>query len=310
MNFKDKNMNLLTLALMITAVCPASLTYAQNRVDRFSPSPGIDMARFSSGTRIERRGTSAEGNVKTIYPGQEDYSTLNIEKPVSEAAYRRYRFYSDGALAVFYSFDRSFGTTGTLGTGGRLLYLMPKTTEMSYKISEDQEEIEVTTPAGQIFTISSQTGKVTHVSGADVTEESEGTPTNKGGLAISPTNGSILIDLGFNRGEAPIKPGRPVVISDSLGNKCSVFSQDVLQLFRDAGGKIDAYQLKFRTNADLRVFLTARCKNLDTSSLLVENAPVVERAPAVKVAPADRPKFPTPSRVLPSHDSVPSAGKL
>jgi hypothetical protein len=247
-----------TLTLSIGAFVASFSAHAQVKIVQIEKSAGFDVKGVDKVTLTDRQ-------------TRDGWSISLTQDSLGKAHYRHYSFMSQGGMLTTYFFPPFNGVQSSAGvSGARLLYFFPRRNELTYSLSIDASELHVKVASGQMITFSTASGKITGIDGASWSEVDDGSPANKGGLSLSPTAGSLIVDLGFRQGEAPVRPDGFATVSDHKGGTCRILNIDFLEYsYSIEGGKraIDTYRPKHTTDQALKDFLAKKCPKLDLSVL-------------------------------------------
>lgn len=166
--------------------------------------------------------------------------------------YRNYLFTAEGQLMVFNSYGD--GNTST-DTGARVFFLFPRGITPSVVAVDDELQVQMATPNVKM-TLETAKGRITGFTPGSITEDSEVSEGNQGGVEIS-NQGVLLLDVGYKTGDSPVSnPNRRAIFYDGFGKTCQVVNKELFRYL--ASGEAD---FKF-TDAALKTFLAERCPQL------------------------------------------------
>ena len=222
-----------------------------------------ERALFAQSTSCNDTNTEQAKTAIQVLSRKKDGSCVVRISPKNEGdRYRTYSFNSHGELLVFNTFAKSL-------SGSRSYFIFPRKQMPSFQIRTDGD-IDVITSSGDIFRIDSETSYVRAISGVEHEQVVEIDRSNQGGLYLKkPTGSSLLLDCGFQMGEAAYsKEARSCVFKDKHGGTCTVANRDLFTYVRDPKSHVlNDVHLKHEDDLQLANFLTRRCKNLDLSTL-------------------------------------------
>lgn len=168
---------------------------------------------------------------------------------------REFHFYDDGHME---SLD-SYGSRGYV--------LLPRKEALKYSV--DGDSVIVTTPSGNKFSISKETGKVKNVTGMQNWTEyaptlDDDNPPSKEGLELIPKKSQLIVDLGYTKGGfSEFKTRGKSFIRDGNGQNCQVNNSDLFRYQYNDGVMMGA---KFkRSDTDFKNFIQSNCSRLSSN---------------------------------------------
>lgn len=170
--------------------------------------------------------------------------------------FREFLFSSSGLFKVFISTEGPEKTS----TGSRNYFLFPRKQGLGFVENSSGSEFSVVLSNGEAARFSTLTGALLGVSGSVVTEDPRVALDNYGGVEFKSVSG-VLLDTGWQIYDPAFdRKDRQSLFRDSKGNYCPVINSEIFSYSGEP-------QLKFATDAELAVFLRARCPTLDLSAL-------------------------------------------
>lgn len=181
---------------------------------------------------------------------------LGGERLADNGHYRSFAFSSQGKFQVFISLGR-----GRNSTGSRNYFFFPRKQDPSLEV-KDKKIIVRGSWGGEVH-FSSESKKILKIDGALFIEDPVISPKNKGGIGIETFDG-LMLDTGFAMGETAYykNPNGISTFQDRNATICKITNSKIFDYSNNENPVF-----KFKTDAELKEFLSQTCKQLDLSSL-------------------------------------------
>lgn len=181
---------------------------------------------------------------------------LGGEPHVGNTPYRSFAFSSRGIFQIFISLGDRRNSTGS-----RSYFLFPRKQDPSFEVKG--EEIIVRGSWGGEIHFSSESKKILKIDGAHFIQDPVISPKNEGGISIKTFDG-LMLDTGFAMGGTAYyrNPNGISTFQDRNATTCKVTNSKIFD-YLDNENPV----FKFKTDAELKEFLSQTCKQLDLSSL-------------------------------------------
>lgn len=176
---------------------------------------------------------------------------------------RTVTFYESG-LVTFFIGTEDFPKMSR-ATGVRAFLLLSKVSPTAPVLEPIKgETVPFTAPSGLVGTASILTGTLATLSGFSINltplEHFLEMEKAEGGVEVKPTEGHLVIDLGWRTGEIPhARLGRPAIVQDAHGGTCQLTNRDLFR--KDPNDRFDVIALH-STRESLVQLIRKRCPSL------------------------------------------------
>lgn len=165
--------------------------------------------------------------------------------------YRSFLFTNEGMLMVFVSLLEN----GVDKTGSRVFHFFPRPTNPGMKDLGDDVQIRLADPT-KYFVVNKANGYLQSFSHGQVTEDTNLSSTNSGGVEIAP-RGVLMLDSGWMFGGDPTSNlSRRSIFYDGHGQNCRITNREVFEIYEG-----DNVRFKL-SDKELKTFLAQKCPRL------------------------------------------------
>lgn len=190
-----------------------------------------------------------------ISPGTDACYFTVTPRNVPNLVYRDFLFDTNGDFMIFNSFGQGPESTTT---AAREFYFFPRPNkEFAYQYDANKHQLNITLPSGKIASFDTNKSILLSISGTQLKQDYNVTPSNRGGIEVVADDG-LLLDIGFKVGQSPSQnPASKATFRDAEGHACQVENAVLFTYTADQD-----VILKAKTDDEVRSLLKSFCPNL------------------------------------------------